>query len=122
VYEPVYLAGIVAWKTTKSNKLGYVYAFPISQTLDNINAFELGAKSVNPQAKTYVVKTSSWGHTGKQDRPATVIRATEAAGAYTVGYHADASSLAPKGWLTGSQWNWDPLYVKIVKKRITRNV
>ncbi|MER7279266.1 BMP family ABC transporter substrate-binding protein [Dactylosporangium sp. NPDC000244] len=134
VYEPVYLAGIVAGKTTKTGKLGYVYAFPISQTLDNINAFELGAKSVNPQAKTYVVNTSNWCDPAKQaeaaksllaqgvdvisqhqDCTATVIRATEAAGAYSVGYHADASALAPKGWLTGSQWNWDPLYVKIVK-------
>ena len=33
----------------------------------------------------------------------------------TVGYHADASSLAPKGWLTGSEWNWGPLYTDIVK-------
>ena len=134
VYEPVYLAGIIAGKTTKTNKLGYVYAFPISQTLDNINAFELGAQSVNPAAKTYVVNTSSWCDPAKQaeatksllsqgvdvisqhqDCTATVIRATEAAGAYTVGYHADASSLAPKGWLTGSEWNWGPLYTDLVK-------
>lgn len=134
VYEPVYLAGIVAGKATRSNKLGYVYAFPISQTLDNINAFQLGAASVNPAAKTYVVNTSSWCDPAKQaeaaksllsqgvdvisqhqDCTATVIRATEAAGAYTVGYHADASPLAPKGWLTGSQWDWGPLYTKMVE-------
>lgn len=134
VYEPVYLAGIVAGKTTRTNKLGYVYAFPISQTLDNINAFQLGAASVNPAAKTYVVNTSSWCDPAKQaeaaksllsqgvdvisqhqDCTATVIRATEAAGAYTVGYHADASSLAPKGWLTGSQWDWGPLYTTMVE-------
>jgi len=48
VYEPVYLAGIAAGKATKSNKLGYVYAFPIPQTIANINAFQLGAASVNP--------------------------------------------------------------------------
>jgi basic membrane lipoprotein Med (substrate-binding protein (PBP1-ABC) superfamily) len=44
VYEPVFLAGIVAGKATKSNKLGYVYAFPVSQTLDNIN-FRVGLKT-----------------------------------------------------------------------------
>jgi simple sugar transport system substrate-binding protein/basic membrane protein A len=137
VYEPVYLAGIVAGKTTRSNKLGYVYAFPIPQTLDNINAFQLGAASVNPGVKTYVVNTSSWCDPGKQkaavdsliaqgvdvisqhqDCTATVIRATEAAGRFTVGYHADASSIAPKGWLTGSQWNWGPLYTKLVRKTL----
>jgi len=134
VYEPVYLAGIAAGKATKSNKLGYVYAFPIPQTIANIDAFELGAKSVNPDAKTYTVNTSNWCDPAKQaqatqslisqgvdvitqhqDCTGTVIKATEAAGAYTVGYHADASALAPKGWLTGSEWNWGPLYTDIVK-------
>ncbi|MFC0531285.1 BMP family ABC transporter substrate-binding protein [Phytohabitans kaempferiae] len=137
VYEPVYLAGIVAGKATRSGKLGYVYAFPISQTLDNINAFQLGAASVNPAAKTYVVNTSNWCDPAKQaeaaksllsqgvdvisqhqDCTATVIRATEAAGAYTVGYHADARSLAPKGWLTGSEWDWGPLYTAMVKTTV----
>src|SRR3954453_3057613 len=60
VYEPVYAAGIAAGKATKSGKLGYVYAFNIPQTLNNINAFELGAQSVNPTVKTYAVSTSSW--------------------------------------------------------------
>ncbi|ROO61955.1 nucleoside-binding protein [Micromonospora sp. Llam0] len=134
VYEPVYLAGIVAGKTTETNKLGYVYAFPISQTLDNINAFQLGAASVNPDAQTYVVNTSSWCDPAKQaeatssllsqgvdvisqhqDCTATIIRTTEAAGAYTVGYHADASELAPTGWLTGSEWDWGPLYTTMVR-------
>ena len=140
VYEPVYLAGIAAGKATKTNKLGYVYAFPISQSIDNIDAFELGAQSVNPQAKTYVVNTSAWCDPGKQtlaassllsqgvdvitqhqDCTATIIKATEAAGKYSVGYHADASALAPKGWLTGSQWNWGPLYTDIVKTILAGN-
>lgn len=134
VYEPVYLAGIAAGKATRSGKLGFVYAFPIPQTVNNINAFELGAKSVNPAATTVAVNTGSWCDPQKQktavdsllsqgvdvvtqhqDCTDTIIKATEAAGAYTVGYHADASSLAPKGWLTGSQWNWGPLYTEIVQ-------
>jgi basic membrane protein A len=134
VYEPVYLAGIAAGKATKSNKLGYVYAFPIPQTLANINAFELGAKSVNPAVTTITVNTSSWCDPAKQaeaansligqgvdvitqhqDCQATVIKTAEAKGIKVVGYHADASSLAPKGWLTGSEWNWGPFYVDIVK-------
>ena len=134
VYEPVYLAGIVAGKQTKSNKLGYVYAFPIPQTISNINAFELGAQSVNPAAQTYVVNTSSWCDPGKQagaakslldqgvdvitqhqDCTGTITKAAEAAGAMVVGYHADASSLAPKGWIAGSEWSWADLYTDIVK-------
>jgi len=134
VYEPVFLAGVAAGKATKTNKLGYIYAFPIPQTINNINAFELGAQSVNPDAKTYAVNTGSWCDPQKQktavdsllsqkidvvtqhqDCTSTIIQATEAAGADTVGYHADAESLAPKGWLTGSQWAWGPLYDDIVQ-------
>jgi simple sugar transport system substrate-binding protein/basic membrane protein A len=134
VYEPVYLAGMAAGMATKSNKLGYVYAFPIPQTINNIDAFELGAQAVNPKAKTYTINTSSWCDpaaqaeaaksllsqgvdvlTQHQDCTATVIKTAEAAGAMTVGYHADASKLAPKGWITGSEWDWDKLYTDIVK-------
>jgi len=134
VYEPMYLAGIAAGSATKTNKLGYVYAFPIPQTIANINAFERGAQSVNPKAETITVSTSSWCDPGKQqsaaesllsqdvdvmtqhqDCTATVIQAAEKAGAMTVGYHADASEIAPTGWLTGAVWDWAPLYTDIVK-------
>ena len=97
---------------------------------------QLGAQSVQPDAESHAVDTAA-GATRRSRRPRrqpaqpgsrrgdpapglhqTIIEATEAAGAYTVGYHADASSLAPKGWLTGSEWNWGPLYTDIVKTAI----
>ena len=134
VYEPVYLAGIAAGKATKSNKLGYVYAFPIPQTVSNIDAFQLGAQSVNPAVETYVVNTSSWCDPAKQaeaaeslinqgvdvitqhqDCTSTITKAAESAGIKVVGYHADASSLAPTAWLAGSEWDWPALYIDIVK-------
>jgi basic membrane protein A len=133
VYEPMYLAGIAAGAASESGKLGYVYAFPIPQTIANINAFERGAQTVNPDVETITVSTSSWCDpaaqreaansllsqgvdvlTQHQDCTKTVIDAAEAAGAYTVGYHADASELAPEGWLTGAVWDWAPLYQEIV--------
>jgi basic membrane lipoprotein Med (substrate-binding protein (PBP1-ABC) superfamily) len=134
IYEAQYLTGMAAGLATKSNKLGYVVAVPIPQTLLNVNAFELGAKSVNPKAETTVVFTGSWCDPAKQKEAAdtliqggadvlsqhqdctkTIVETTEKAGAMSVGYHADASSLAPNGWLTGSVWNWGPLYTDIVK-------
>lgn len=134
VYEPVYLAGILAGAATESNKLGYVYAFPIPQTIANINAFQLGAASVNPDVETFVVNTSNWCDpaaqaqaassllgqgvdvlTQHQDCTATITKAAEDAGAFVVGYHADASELAPEGWLGGSEWDWDALYIDIVE-------
>lgn len=134
VYEPVYTAGIAAGAASETGKIGYIYAFPIPQTLANINAFTLGAQSVNPEIETITISTGSWCDPGlqaeavtslldqdvdvvtqHQDCTKTIIEATEAAGAFSVGYHADASELAPEGWLTGSEWSWDDLYVDIVE-------
>ena len=50
-YDPVSLGGMAAGAVTKSNKLGFVFAFPIPQTVDNVDAFELGAPKVNPAAR-----------------------------------------------------------------------
>jgi simple sugar transport system substrate-binding protein/basic membrane protein A len=137
-YEPVSLGGMAAGGLTKSNKLGFVYAFPISQTIANIDAFELGARSVNPQAQTYLVNTSNWCDPLKQKEAAaallsegvdvlsqhqdcqtTVIQTAKAAGKYVVGYHYDAKSLDPSGWLTGSAWDWTPVYEAITKVAVS---
>lgn len=134
VYEPVFTAGIAAGSVSESGTLGYVYAFPIPQTLANINAFTLGAQSVNPDIETIAVATGSWCDpaqqaqaaqslidqgadvlTQHQDCTKTIVEAAEQAGVFSVGYHADASSLAPEGWLTGSEWDWADLYIDIVQ-------
>lgn len=134
VYEPVYLAGIAAGAATRSGLLGFVAAFPIPATFNNINAFTLGAQSVNPAVRTRAIFTSAWCDlrrqaqaakelldagadvlTQHQDCTRTVLRAATGAGAASVGYHYDGSESAGKGWLTGAVWDWGPLYVDIVK-------
>ena len=134
IYQTQYAVGQAAGMATKKNKLGYIVAFPIAQTLLNINAFELGAQSVNPKAKTTVVFTGSWCDPPKQAEAAnslidqgadvleqhqdctkTIVQTAERRHVMSVGYHVDASKFAPKGWLTASVWNWGPLYVKMVK-------
>jgi basic membrane lipoprotein Med (substrate-binding protein (PBP1-ABC) superfamily) len=134
IWEAVYLSGMAAGKMTKTNKLGYIVSFPIPQVLLNINAFTLGARSVNPAVTTIVVFTANWCDPGKQAEAAntliaqgvdvltqhqdctkTIVETAERNGIMSVGYHADASPLAPKGWITGSIWNWGPLYDDMVK-------
>jgi basic membrane protein A and related proteins len=133
IWEAVYLSGMAAGKMTKTNKLGYVVSIPIPQLLLNINAFTLGARSVNPEATTTVVFTGGWCDPGKQAEAAntliasgvdvltqhqdctkTIIETAERNGVMSVGYHADASALAPNGWITGAIWNWGELYQKMV--------
>jgi basic membrane protein A len=49
------------------------------------------------------------------DSPKVVIETAEKRGIYTSGYHANQSALAPKGYLTGAEWNWVTVYTEIVK-------
>ncbi|MBV8781811.1 MAG: BMP family ABC transporter substrate-binding protein [Phycisphaerae bacterium] len=133
--EAEYIAGIVAGGTTKSNKLGFIAAKPIPQVLRNINAYTLGARSVKPSITTTVIFTGDWSMPVKEaeaantlmdqgvdvltchvDSPKVVIETAERRGIYSTGYHVNQSSLAPKGYLTGAEWNWGPLYMKFVEE------
>src|SRR3712207_3883318 len=50
-HEGRYIIGQIAGRMTKSNTIGYVGAFPIPEVIAGINAFYLGAQSVNPNVK-----------------------------------------------------------------------
>ena len=124
--EAQHLAGIVAGHTSKTGKLGFVAAKPIPQVLRNINAFTLGARAVNPQATTQVIFTGDWAMPVKEaeatnslvdqgidvitchvDSLKVVIETCERRGIFSSGYHANQAPLAPKGYLTGAEWNWE---------------
>jgi basic membrane protein A len=127
--EAQYVAGIVAGMTTKTNKLGFIAAKPIPQVLRNINSFTLGARSVNSKATMSVVFTGDWSLPVKEadaanslvdqgvdvltmhvDSPKVIVETAEKRGIYVSGYHADQSPLAPRGYLTGAEWNWGKVY------------
>jgi simple sugar transport system substrate-binding protein len=132
--EAQYVAGIVAGLTTKTKKLGFIAAKPIPQVLRNINSFELGAKSVNPKVETYVVFTGDWSQPTKEaeaaeslvnqgidvltshvDSPKVVMETAEKRGIFSSGYHANQAALAPKGYLTGAEWNWQKVYTDYIE-------
>jgi basic membrane lipoprotein Med (substrate-binding protein (PBP1-ABC) superfamily) len=71
--EAFYLLGMAAGKVTKTNKIGYVVALPISFFLANVNAFELGARSVNPQVETRVVFTGTFLDPAKEATAAAAL-------------------------------------------------
>ncbi|HYF25211.1 MAG TPA: BMP family ABC transporter substrate-binding protein [Baekduia sp.] len=134
IWEGQYAAGQAAALESRTHRLGYVAAFPIAQALLGINAFERGARSVDPRARTRVAFTSAWCAPARQRRAArrllawgadvlaqhqdctrTVLETAEAAGARSIGFHHDASRLAPKGWITGVRTAWGPLFADIVR-------
>src|SRR5258707_329575 len=84
-----YPMGVAAGKMTKSNTLGFVVGVPIGYAIGNVNAFEIGARSVNPQAQTRVVVTG-----GRSDKAqdAAAANALIDQGADVVTRHADSPS------------------------------
>jgi basic membrane protein A len=117
-----YLMGQAAGMMTESNQLGFVAAFPLGWTLTFINAFQLGAQSVNPDAETTVAYTFAWGDAAKEadatnslinqgadvitmhvDSPATVLSTAESRGAYSIGFQSlAAQQFAPENWISGT--------------------
>lgn len=130
-YQGKYLAGIIGGAMTKSNIIGYVAAYPIPEVIRGINAFTLGAQTVNPDVEVRVVWTQTWFDPGlersaadslldvgadvlsmHQDTPAT-LQAAEARGAYAIGNDSDMKQFAPNAYLTAPIWNWGVLYKHI---------
>ncbi len=60
LYQMYYLNGIMAGALTKTDKIGYVAAFPIPELVRHINAYALGVKAVNPDAKISVKWIYAW--------------------------------------------------------------
>ena len=68
-----YPMGVAAGKMTKSNTLGFVVGVPIGYAIGNVNAFEMGARSVNPKAETRVVVTGGWSDKAKEAAAANAL-------------------------------------------------
>lgn len=128
--EAQYVAGIVAAHTSKTGKLGFIAAKPIPQVLRNINSYTLGARSVKPDITTQVIFTGDWSLPVKEaeaansmadqgidvitchvDSPKVVMETAEKRSIYCTGYHTNQSNLAPKGYLTGAEWDWSKIYI-----------
>ena len=57
-YEVKYLLGLIAGALTKTNNIAYVADYPLYGTIASINAFAMGAKTVNPGCKIFLSWTS----------------------------------------------------------------
>ena len=128
-----YVSGVVAGHMSKSKKIGFVAAKPIPQVLRNCNAFLMGARSVDPKITCQVIFTGDWSLPVKEaeatnslvdqgvdvvtchvDGPKVVVETAEKRGIMTCGYHASQARLAPKGYLTGAEWDWSTPYKILV--------
>jgi basic membrane protein A and related proteins len=124
-WQASYLNGMIAGKMTKSNILGYVGSFPIAEVIRDVNAYTLGAQSVNPKAKVKVVMTSTWYDPPKEkqaaralidagadaifgieDSPAILQEAATHQGVYASTWNSNMVSFGPKAFLSADVLNW----------------
>jgi simple sugar transport system substrate-binding protein len=132
-HEGRYIIGQIAGKMTKTGTIGYVGAFPIPEVVAGINAYFLGAQSVNPNVKIKVVWANTWYDPAKEgdaakalldqgvdmlaqhtDSPAP-IQAAEGRGRWGFGQASDMERFAPKAQLTAIIDDWAPYYVERVR-------
>jgi len=139
--EPRYLSGIIAGMQTTSNKLGYVAAYPYTEVKIGINAFALGAQSVNPDATVSVVYINSWYDpamekqaaeallaqgcdviTQHADTPGPQLAAADA-GAFAIGYNLDNSGLEglENAFLTAPVWHHENFLIPTVRAILDGN-
>ncbi|WP_119291680.1 BMP family ABC transporter substrate-binding protein [Azohydromonas sediminis] len=133
-YQDTCMAGVIAGHMTKTNTLGFVGSFPIPEVLRNINAFMLGAQSVNPKVKMKVVWVNTWFDPPKEADAAqslvnqgadvllqntdstAVLQTAEKNGKYAFGWDSDMSAFAPNAHLASAVVNWGPYYIKAIEE------
>lgn len=127
--QAYYVAGVVAAHTSKTGKLGFVMAKPIPRIVRTLNSWMLGARSINPEATTQLIVTGAWSDPVKEaeavnsmvdqgvdvvtcnvDNAKVVMETAEKRGIFCSGNGVNQSPVAPKGYLTGAEWDWTGVY------------
>ncbi|MFM0646960.1 BMP family ABC transporter substrate-binding protein [Paraburkholderia bryophila] len=131
-YQSAYLAGLVAGYTTKSNTLGFVGSVPVPEVVRNINAFTLGARSVNPKVRVKVVWINSWFDPGLEKQAAETLigqgadvliqntdstatmQTAEQKKVHAFGWDSDMKKFGPNAQLGACVSNWGVYYTHLV--------
>jgi basic membrane protein A len=132
-YQGTYLMGMAAAALSKTKKLGCVGAFAIPELITSINAYALGAQSVDPSIEVSVVWVNSWFDpaseqqaakallsqgcdvifSNAQDTPS-VVSVCEEAGAYVFNLNSSMVTYAPTKYLGVVGTDWSPYFLQQV--------
>ncbi|MFL9961370.1 BMP family ABC transporter substrate-binding protein [Paraburkholderia sediminicola] len=133
-YQSAYLAGLVAGYTTRSNTLGFVGSVPVPEVVRNINAFTMGARSVNPNARVKVVWINSWFDPGREKQAAETLigqgadvliqntdstatmQTAEQKKVHAFGWDSDMKKFGPNAQLGACVSNWGVYYSHLVEQ------
>jgi simple sugar transport system substrate-binding protein len=138
LYQTYYLNGLMAGAMTKTNKIGYVAAFPIPELIRHIDAFALGIKATNPKAKLHVKWIYAWYGPDKareasealiaegcdnlaftEDTPAVIEVGQEhtekGRQIYTYSHYSPMQPYGKDSVVSGQLVDWGVMYVKILQ-------
>lgn len=140
MYQGAYLAGVVAGYVTKTNTLGFVASVPIPEVIRNIDAYTLGARSVNPKIHTKVIWINSWFDPGKEKQAAETLigqgadvllqntdsNATLATAAdkkvFAFGWDSNMKKFGPSAHLGSVVQHWNVYYDRMVSQLLAGGV
>jgi basic membrane protein A len=133
MYEPAFLAGMIAGHVSKKGVLGFVASFPIPEVVRNINAYTMGARSVNPKITTKVVWVNTWFDPSKERQAAealigqgadvllqntdssAVLQTAQDKGVFAFGWDSDMTAYGPKAHLASAIEIWGGYYGKVTE-------
>jgi basic membrane protein A len=129
-YQARYVQGVIAGHLSKTGVAGYVASIPVPEVVQGMNAFTLGMRSVNPNAKLKFIMVNSWYDPPKEgdaakalidqgcdiitqhtDSPAP-LQAAASRGIKAFGQSTDMAKFATGTQLTASVDLWGPYYIK----------
>jgi basic membrane protein A and related proteins len=124
---------MMAGALSKTNKIGYVGAFPISEVKRHINAFAMGARAVNPKATVNVRWINAWFNPAAakeaaealisegidamaftEDTP-TVVQTADKKGVLSFGHYTPMGKFGPKTVVSGQIVDWSKIYIDFMK-------
>ncbi len=138
LYQMYYLNGIMAGALTKTNKIGYVAAFPIPELVRHIDAYALGIKAANPAARLNVKWIYAWYGPDKakaaaealiaegcdtlaftEDTPAVVEvgqrHSEKGKQIYTFSHYSPMQPYGVDSVVSGQLMNWGGMYARIIE-------
>ena len=134
-YQARYLAGMLAAHASKAGVLAYIAPVPVPEVLQGVNAYTLGARSVNPKITVRVYWTNNWRDPGLE-REATYSLLSQGADVFTqhtdtvavaevardrklklIGFQGDYSKIVPRNLLLGTVLpSWNAYYLERTRK------
>ena len=132
-YEGRYIQGVIAGMMSEKGKAGYIASFPIPEVVRGINAFYLGATSINPDFDLDIVWVNTWYDPAKEGDAAGVLigqgadiitqhtdstaplQIAQSKGILAFGQASDMYNFAPDSQMTAIIDQWGPYYVARVK-------